>query len=492
MTSVYDIPPDDFKRVASRAVEWITAYLSQPDDYPVLAKVAPSDIKRSLPDQPPRHGEPLDAILDDYVNVIVPGITHWNHPGFFAYFGISASAPGILGELLSAALNVNGMLWQTSPAATELEELAVDWLRQLVGLPPTFRGVIMDTASVSTLCAIAAARHALSDLEIRERGMSGRGDLPLLRLYTSEQAHSSVEKAALVLGLGKRGVQTIPVDDAYRMDTDVLGAAIAEDRATGIRPFCVAATVGTTSTTSIDPVAEISRICAREKLWLHVDAAYAGSAAVIPEYQHVLDGCEAADSLVINPHKWLFTPIDCSVLYTRHADLLTGAFSLVPEYLRTSVEGEVTNFMDWGVSLGRRFRALKLWMVLRAFGSEGIAERLREHIRLARRFADWVDEDPDFERLAPTPLSVVCFRARPAVAEGRTAEWLDTYNERLLERLNSTGEIYLSHTSLGGRYSLRLAIGNIRTAERHVERAWQLIKTETQRLAREAEGGREG
>ncbi len=488
-----DLPVEEFRQAGERAINWIARYLSHPEDFPVLARVAPRDIKAALPESAPGKGEPLDQILDDFERVIVPGITHWNHPGFFAYFSITGSAPGILGELLSAALNVNGMLWQTSPAATELEEVSVDWLRKLLDLPDGFEGVIMDTASVSTLCAIAAARHAQSDLEIRERGMAGRPDLPALRLYTSEQAHSSVEKAAIVLGLGKSGVRKIATDDSYQLDVDQLDRAIIEDQAAGHRPFCVVATVGTTSTTSIDPVRRIAEICERRGLWLHVDAAYGGAAAVIPEYQHVLDGCEDAMSIVVNPHKWLFTPIDCSVLYTRSPGILTGAFSLVPEYLRTGVDSEIKNFMDWGVSLGRRFRALKLWMVLRAFGSEGITERIREHIRLAHLFADWVDAHPDFERLAPTPLSVVCFRARPQALlsdrqparSGEADALLNLFNEELLRRLNASGTIYLSHTSLRGRYTLRLAIGNLRTAESHVVHAWELIQAEMTRLLNE-------
>ncbi|NIR42624.1 MAG: amino acid decarboxylase [Gemmatimonadetes bacterium] len=484
MDDARDVPVDEFKHAGVRALDWIASYLSDPDRFPVLPPIEPGAVKAALPESAPDNAEPLDQILDDYERVVVPGITHWNHPSFFAYFGITGSAPGILGELLSSALNVNAMLWQTAPAATELEAVALDWLRQLLGLPAGFAGVIMDTASVSTLCAVAAARHALSELEIRERGMSGRDDLPLLRLYTSEQAHSSVEKAALVLGLGQRGVRKIPTDNAFRMDAAALEAAIDEDASAGYRPFCVVATVGTTSTTSIDPVPEIARICERRDLWLHVDAAYAGSAAIVPEYRHLLAGCDAAHSIVVNPHKWLFTPIDCSALYTRDAATLTGAFSLVPEYLRTSVDGEPTNYMDWGVSLGRRFRGLKLWMVLRAFGAEGIRKRLANHIEMAQRFAAWVDEDPGFERLAPTPLSVVCFRARPpelssdATADGAAADArLNEFNEKLLQRLNASGEVYLSHTRLNGKYALRLAIGNVRTTEAHVTRAWELIRT---------------
>lgn len=489
MDNLRDIPVEEFRHAGTRVIDWVANYLEHPEDYPVLAQVAPKEVRSALPSAPPRTGEAIDAILDDFEKIVLPGVTHWNHPCFFAYFSITGSAPGILGELLSAALNVNGMLWQTSPSATELEEVAVDWLRQLLGIPEGYEGVIMDTASVSTLCAIAAARHALSDLNIRQLGMAGRPELPKLLMYTSEQAHSSVEKAAIVLGLGKDGVRKIATDDAFRMDAGALEASIAEDRAAGHLPFCVVATVGTTSTTSIDPVPAIARICQHEGLWLHVDAAYAGSAAVLPEHRHILDGCEAADSLVVNPHKWLFTPIDCSVLYVRDPDTLTGAFSLVPEYLRTGVEGEVRNYMDWGVSLGRRFRAIKLWMVMRTFGSDGIAARIGEHVRLAQLLAGWVDDHPDFERLAPTPLSVVCFRARPPqIVDGGddssdVEAALDEFNGQLLSRLNASGEIYLSHTNLRGRYTLRLAIGNIRTTERHVARAWQVITQEAASLA---------
>jgi len=487
MTGPRDIPVEDFRRAGTRVIDWITRYLSRPEEYPVLARVAPNEVRNALPASAPRSGESMDAILDDFEKIVVPGITHWNHPCFFAYFSITGSAPGILGELLSAALNVNGMLWQTSPSATELEEVAVGWLRRLLGLPEELEGVIMDTASVSTLCAIAAARHALSDLEIREQGLAGRPELPRLCLYTSDQAHSSVEKAAITLGLGTASVRKIATDDEFRMDVGELRKAISADKAAGHRPFCVVATVGTTSTTSIDPVPAIAEVCRREDLWLHVDAAYAGSAAAVPEHRAVLAGCGEADSTVVNPHKWLFTPIDCSVLYVREPDILTAAFSLVPEYLRTGVDDEIRNYMDWGVSLGRRFRALKLWMVLRAFGSDGIAERLREHIRLAQNLATRIDEHPDFERLAPTPLSVVCFRACPSALNAHEADaTLNRFNEMLLEQLNASGEVYLSHTNLAGRYALRLAIGNLRTTERHVARAWELIQEVSDALVKEA------
>jgi aromatic-L-amino-acid decarboxylase len=415
--------------------------------------------------------------------IIAPGLTHWNHPGFFAYFGITASEPGILGELLSSAFNVNAMLWRTSPAATELEELVMDWLRQLLGLPPEFMGIINDSASVSSLCAIAVAREALG-LRIREEGLAGRPDLPRLRLYTSEQAHSSIEKAAIVLGIGQEGVAKIAVDDEFRLRSEALEAAVTEDLKAGRKPFCVVATVGTTSTTSVDPVPEIADICQRHGLWLHVDAAYAGAAALLSEKRWALAGCERADSIVMNPHKWLFVPLDCSAFYCRHPGVMKQAFSLVPEYLRTPEEDRVRNFMDYGVQLGRRFRALKLWMVLRAFGSEGLRQHLRAHIALAERFRGWIEASPSFELLAPVPFSVLCFRHRPEglPESGEMEAYLNRLNERLLDSVNRAGEVFLSHTQLNGKFTLRLAIGNLRTTEAHVRLAWELLQEHAERL----------
>jgi aromatic-L-amino-acid decarboxylase len=375
------------------------------------------------------------------------------------------------------------MLWRTAPAATELEELVLDWLRKLLGLPPEFMGLINDTASVSSLCAIAAAREALG-LRIREEGMAGRSDLPRLRFYTSEQAHSSIEKAAIVLGLGQAGVRKIAVDGQFRLRSQALQTAIEEDLKAGWKPFCVAATVGTTSTTSVDPVPEIADICERYKLWLHVDAAYGGAAAILPEKRSALAGCERADSIVVNPHKWLFVPIDCSAFYCRHPNILRQTFSLVPEYLRTSEDDRVRNLMDYGIQLGRRFRALKLWMVLRSFGSEGLRQLLRAHIALAERFQGWIEASPDFELLAPVPFSVVCFRSHPRdlPAGPETEAYLNRLNGRLLESVNRTGEVFLSHTELNGRFTLRLAIGNLRTTEVHVRRAWDLLQEHAARL----------
>ncbi|MCI0588739.1 MAG: pyridoxal-dependent decarboxylase [Planctomycetes bacterium] len=469
-----DPSAEEFRAHGRRVVDWIADYLSHSDRFPVLPKVRPGDLSRALPEKAPARGEDLAAILDDFERLIVPAATHWNHPAFFGYFAISASAPGVIGEMLCAALNQQAMLWRTSPAATELEEIALSWLRRLVGLPDAFEGVIYDTASIATLHALAAAREA-AGLDVRRKGLAGRADLPRLRVYASEEAHSSVDKAVILLGLGQDSLRKIPTDEAFRMRPASLEEAVAEDRRLGWRPLAAVATVGTTSTTSVDPVAEIAPVCAAAGLWLHVDAAYAGAAAVAPELRGILAGSDRADSLVLNPHKWLFVPFDCSAFYCRRMDALRAAFSLVPEYLRTS-EGE-RNLMDTGIQLGRRFRALKLWFVLRAFGAEGLAARIREHIRLARLFASWVEADPGFERLAPVPFSVVCFRAK---AEEKTVDGL---NERILEEVNRTGEAFLSSTRIRGRLALRLAIGHLRTEERHVARAWALLRQFRSRLA---------
>jgi aromatic-L-amino-acid decarboxylase len=471
-----DLDTETFLVQAHRAMDWIARYLTGAEAYPVLTRMRPGELTAALPPAPPEKAEPLSQILDDVLQQIVPGLTHWNHPGFFAYFANSSTAPAILAEALAAALNANAMLWKTAPAATELEIVALDWLRQLLGLPAGLFGVIQDTASTATLLALMAAREAVPGLEVRRQGLRGQARL---RMYASEHAHSSVEKAGIVLGIGQEGFRTIPVDERYRMDVEALSRAVAEDRASGWLPFAVTATVGTTSTTSIDPVADVAEVCRREGLWLHVDAAYAGCAAVVPELRHILDGCQHADSFVANPHKWLFVPVDLSVLYTRRPDVLRSALSLVPEYLRTPEEAVAPNLMDYGVALGRRFRALKLWMVLRAFGSSGIAARIREHVRLAQLFRSWVAEEPVFELAAPSPLSVVCFRVR---VPGQPPEEADRRNEALMNAVNATGEIYLSHTKLEGRITLRLAVGNIRTEERHVRRAWELLREQAAAL----------
>ena len=458
----------DFRAQAHRLADWIADYLEHPQRFPVLSRVRPGDIRDRLPPTAPERGESFDAIFADFERLIVPGLTHWNHPGFFAYFAITASAPGILAEFLSAALNQQAMLWRTSPAATELEEVTLAWLRTLIGLPPAFEGVIYDTASISTLHALAAAREAAVP-DVRGRGLAGRSDLAA-RVYCGEHAHSSVDKAIILLGLGHDALIRIPADGEFRMRPDLLARAIAADRAAGRLPLAVVATVGSTSTTSVDPVSEIAVICGRENIWLHVDAAYAGVAAMVPGFEWILRGADGADSLVVNPHKWLFTPFDLSVLYCRRMDVLRQAFALTPEYLKTS-EGTagVRNLMDTGIQLGRRFRALKLWMVLRHFGAEGLRGALAEHVRLARTFAAWVDASERFERVAPVPFSVVCFRLRGAS---------DDRQARLLDSVNATGEVFLSHTRLDGQYVLRLAIGNLATREAHVARAWELLNAE--------------
>ncbi len=469
-----DLDPEDFRREGHRMIDWIADYLGGgARRYPVLSQVSPGDVARQLPDAMPEEAEDLDAVWRDFEQVVLPGVTHWNHPGFMAYFGITGSAPGVLGELMSAALNVNGMLWRTCPSATELELVVLRWLRLALGLPAPFFGFLTDTASISSLLALAAAREA-AELDVRRLGMAGRDDLPRLTVYASDQAHSSIAKACLTLGIGLDGYRAVAHDADYRMDVHALARAIAADRAAGARPLAVVATVGTTSTTSVDPVPAIAELCAREGLWLHVDAAYAGSAAICPEHAACLAGCDRADSFVFNPHKWLFTPIDASALYTRHADVFRRAFSLVPEYLTTPVTGRVVDLMDYGVQLGRRFRALKLWWVLRAFGAEGIRTRIREHIRLAGEFAEWVDAHPLLERLAPAPFSVVCFRARPSGLDD--GEELDRLQLDLLERINATGEIYLSHTRLDPGLSLRVAVGNLRTTPGDLDRLRVLLE----------------
>jgi len=467
---------DLFRREGHRMIEWIADYLDGgARELPVLAQVEPGDVARRLPDAMPEQAEDPEAVWQDFLDIILPGVTHWNHPGFMAYFGISGSGPGILGDLMSTALNVNGMLWRTCPSATELELEVLGWLRDGVGLPKELFGFLCDTASISSLLALAAAREQ-ADPEIRHLGMTGQR----FRVYASDQAHSSIAKACLTLGFGLDGFRAIPHDHEYRMEVAALETAVAEDRAEGFRPLAVVATVGTTSTTSVDPVAAIGAVCQREGLWLHVDAAYAGSTALCPEYRWIFDGADSADSLVFNPHKWLFTPIDASALYTRHPEIFRRAFSLVPEYLTTPVSGQVVDLMDYGVQLGRRFRALKLWWVVRCFGAEGIRQRLRRHIAMAAAFADWIDADPRFQRVAPTPFSVVCFRAQGVDGEDSAA--VDRLNMELMERVNASGAIYLSHTRLDAGIALRVAIGNLGTTEDDVDRCRDLLDKELECL----------
>ncbi len=462
----FDMSPDEFKQFGHKLIDWIANYMENVENYPVLSQIEPGEIKKQLPQSPPAQGESFDDIFGDIEKIILPGITHWNHPKFMAYFNSTSSGPGILGELLSAALNVNGMIWQTSPAATELEQVVLDWLRQMLNLPEKFWGIIYDTASISTLHAIAAAKT------LTEEKLKDKFDLSRLSIYFSEHAHSSVEKAIRFIEI--KNIRKIPVDENFKMIPQKLNEAIENDISEGLIPFCVIATVGTTSTTSIDPVKEIVKICKDKNLWLHVDAAYGGTAAIVPEMRNVLEGCESADSFVVNPHKWMFTPIDLSAFYITEPRLLKKTFSLVHEYLKTEKDSEVVNLMDYGIQLGRRFRALKLWFVIRYFGKEGIIKILREHIRISRKFAGFIEAHPDFEKMAPNPFSLVCFRAK---INGITETGkINKLNEKLMKKVNKTGKAYLSHTKLNGNYVLRLAVSGIHTNEKDMLDTWELIQ----------------
>ncbi len=474
-----DMPAEEFKKYGYELIDWVTNYLENVASFPVLPNVKPGDVKNKLPNHAPQSGESINKIIEDLNKIILPATTHWQHPNFMAYFNSTASGPGIFGELISAALNVNSMLWKSAPASTELEETVLNWFREIINLPKEFWGIIYDTASVSSMHAIAAAREN-AGFDIRKKGMSG---VPKLRLYSSEQAHNSIDKGALTLGIGLDGIRKIPVDSEFRMIPSELEKVIKEDRANGIVPFCVVATIGTTSTTSVDPVEEIAKICTREKIWLHIDAAHAGVTAMLPEMKKHFKGVEHADSFVVNPHKWLFVPIDLSILYTRKPEVLKRAFSLTAEYLKTAEDSAVNNHMDYGIQLGRRFRSLKFWFVLRYFGVEGLQSRLREHIRLGQLFAKWIEEHPQFERVAPTPFSTVCFRAKPT---GRNDEAkINALNEKLLNDVNATGKVFITHTKLNGIFTIRLVISGLRTEEKHVILAWNVIQDTFQKILNE-------
>jgi aromatic-L-amino-acid decarboxylase len=482
-----DMDPERFRAAAHLVVDAMADYLATVERRAVLPSVAPGSIGPSFPAEPPEEPEPLGAILADLDRLVLPNATHWQHPGFLAYFATSASAPGILGEMWTATLSQNPMLWRTSPIGTELEQVVVGWLRAGLGLPPAFDGLLTDTASTSTLIALAAAREA-AGLRAAADGLAARagGGTPIV--YTSAEGHSSIEKACMTLGIGRAGLRRIAVDADYRMRVDLLAEAILEDRAAGRIPIAIVATIGTTSSTSVDPVEAIAEIAAGEGLWLHVDAAYAGAVALVPERRAPFAGWERADSIVVNPHKWLFTPLDASLLLSRRLEDVRAAFSLVPEYLRTlDQERPVHDFTEYQPQLGRRMRALKLWMQLRYFGLAGLRRRIDAHCRLAAELAAAVDADPEFERLAPTPFSTVCLRWRPAALAGRedepeVRERLDAANERLMAAVNATGEVFLSHTRLHDRFAIRVAIGNLRTEGRHVDRAWELLRREASTL----------
>lgn len=463
--------PEQFRAHAHQLVDWMADYLRDVGTGSITPDVKPGQIRSSLPPAPPEQGESFEQIFEDFQRQIVPGLTHWNHPGWFAYFPANTSPPSILAEMLTATLGAQCMSWSTSPAATELEQVTMDWLRQLAGLPDTFTGVIQDTASTATLVAIISAR---------ERARA-RSDAPLT-VYASGEAHSSVAKAVRLAGLGDHALRLVPVDRNYAMRPDALRQMIEADRADGMLPTCVVATVGTTSSTAVDPLLPIGVIAREHQLWLHVDAAYAGSAALLPECRHHFAGLDAADSYVFNPHKWLLTNFDCSAYYVRDVPSLLQACSIAPEYLRTPHDGDVANFRDWGVQLGRRFRALKLWFVLRSYGAEAIRAMLRRHLELARQFRAWVEAEPEFEAMAPSPFGLLCFRHHPA---GMDEAELDHHNEALLARVNASREVYLTHTRLSGRYTIRMAIGQWQTTEAHVARAWELVRAAAGRAGAE-------
>lgn len=471
-----DMPAEEFRKNGYKLVDWIANYLTEIEKYPPLSQVKPGDILKRIPQTPPTNGEDIENVLADVDKILMDGITHWNHPGFMAYFNSTSSGPGILAELLTAGLGVNGMLWKTSPAFTELEKSMINWFRQMIGLPENYWGIIYDTASTSSMHAIASAREQL-DLGFREKGMSGRSDVPKLIFYCSEHAHNSIDKGALTLGIGLDGIRKISVNDKFEMIPEKLDEAINKDIAKGYKPFCVVATVGTTSTTSVDPVDEIASITEKYNLWLHIDSAYAGVTAMIPEMKWITNGWNRADSLVINPHKWMFTPMDLSVYFTRKPDILKRAFSLSAEYLKTNQDNEVENLMDYGIQLGRRFRSLKLWFIIRYFGVDGLAARIKNHITLATEFKGWIETENDFELMAPVPFSTVCFRFNP---KDKTDDELNILNEILLERINESGKLFLSHTKLNGKFVIRLTIGSIRHERRSVEEAWKLIRTVAQ------------
>jgi aromatic-L-amino-acid decarboxylase len=492
-----DMDPETFRAAAHAVADRIADYLANVERYPVLPPVEPGTIGPLFPERAPEGPEPLADILADVDRLVVPNATHWQHPGFFAYFATTASGPGILGEMLTAALGQNPMLWRTSPIGTELETVVVRWLRDALGLPDAFGGLLTDTASTSSLIALAAAREA-AGLEASAKGLGARPELGEVRVYASSEAHSSIERACMTLGLGRAALVKVPVNERFEMDPAALSAAITADRTVGRRPIAIVATLGTTASTSVDPVAAIADVAAREALWLHVDAAYAGAVALIAERRGPFVGWERADSIVVNPHKWLFTPLDASLLVCKRMDQARAAFSLVPEYLRTlDRSAPVLDYSEYQPQLGRRMRALKLWMQLRWFGLEGLRRRIAFHLELADGFRSWVDADPDWERLAPAPFSTVCFRHRPASMADRAGTpdvdaALDAANERLLNAVNATGEVFLSHARLGGRFTIRLSVGSLHTEARHVERVWELLRREAALLEVAAESPADG
>jgi aromatic-L-amino-acid/L-tryptophan decarboxylase len=471
----FHMSPEEFRRHGHAVIDWIADYYQRIESFPVLSRVQPGDIRRSLPEQAPIHGEPFDTILKDVESLILPGITHWQSPNFFAYFPANGSGPGILGDLLSSGLGVQGMLWSTSPACTELETRVLDWLVPMLGLPEKFLstgaggGVIQDTASSSTLCAVLAGRERATRLSSNQRGCDGK-----LVAYTSTQAHSSVEKAVKIAGIGLANLRPIDVDANFAMRPDLLRAQLEQDKRAGLLPCFVCATVGTTSSNAIDPLPKIGALCREHGVWLHVDAAMSGTAALCPEFRHIHDGLEFADSYCFNPHKWMFTNFDCDCFWVADRKSLLDTLSILPEYLRNraSESGAVIDYRDWHIQLGRRFRSLKLWFVIRHYGIEGLQYHVRRHVALAQQFASWIKEDDRFELAAPAPLNLVCFRHRGG----------DALNQGLMDALNQSGQLFLTHTRLDGKMTLRFCVGQTNTAERHVRQAWERIQKEAERM----------
>ena len=467
----FHMTPDEFRRYGHAVVDWIADYQSRVESFPVLSQVKPGQIRASLPQSPPQKGEPFEALLSDVENLILPGVTHWQSPNFFAYFPCNASGPGILGDLLSSGLGVQGMLWSTSPACTELETHVMDWLVSMMGLPEKFLssntggGVIQDTASSAALCALLAGRERATNYTSNKKGATGK-----LVAYASTQTHSSLEKAAMISGLGSENLRLIEVDDRFAIKPEALERQIDADRKAGLTPCFVCATVGTTSSNAMDPVAAVGEICRRQNIWLHVDAAMSGTAMLCPEFRHLQNGVEVADSYNFNPHKWMAVNFDCSCFWVADRKALIQTLSILPEYLRNQAteSGAVIDYRDWHIQLGRRFRSLKLWFVIRHYGIEGLQHHVREHVRLAQQFAAWVRKDDRFELAAPVPLNLVCFRHKDG----------DVVNQEIMDRLNRSGELFLTHTKLNGKMTLRMSIGQTQTQERHVKKAWDKIRQE--------------
>ena len=462
---------EEFRKHGHELVDWMADFLGSVEDMPVRSQVDPGEIISQLPGTPPEDSESFERIMRDFREIVVPGITHWQHPSFFAYFPANSSYPSILAEMLTATLGAQGMIWQTSPAATEMEEQVMNWLRQMIGLPEPFQGVIQDTASTSTLCALLTAREQATGYRINEKGFAVDEKLTV---YASSQTHSSIEKGTKIAGFGRAGFREIPVDRDYAMRPDELEKTIDEDIGRGLRPACVVATIGTTGSTAIDPLEEIAAVCRERRIWLHVDAALAGSAMVLPELRWMGRGIEDVDSFTFNPHKWMFTNFDCSAYFVRDPEALTRTFEIHPEYLRTKEGRKVNNYRDWGIQLGRRFRSLKLWFVIRSYGVEGIRRVIRRHIELAQWVKSQVEKEPDFELLAPVPLNTVCLRYLPDPSA--SLEEINSRNEKILERVNSTGKAYFTHTKLDGRYTIRFVVGQTYTDSKHVEAGWQLLR----------------